>query len=113
MTFKRYLSCKNCIFEKIFFEDYNVLHLLFFMKIILIIILIYLGLKVLSRFFAPVLLRFVAKKAEQRFGQQFNQQQTKQQPQQKEGEITIDTTPKQTKTSNKNVGEYVDYEEID
>ena len=30
----------------------------------------------------------------------------------KEGEISIDKMPKQ-KTSNKDVGEYVDYEEID
>jgi hypothetical protein len=84
-----------------------------FVRTILIIMLIWYGIKILSRLFAPYLMRFVAKKAEQRFGQQFNQQQSKQQPKQKEGETTIDKSPKQTKTSNKNVGEYVDYEEID
>ncbi|MCK5400998.1 MAG: DUF4834 family protein [Flavobacteriaceae bacterium] len=84
-----------------------------FIRTILILILIYYGVKILSRLFAPVLMRFVAKKAEQRFGQQFNQQQKQQQSAQKEGEISIDKTPKQNKTSNKNVGEYVDYEEID
>lgn len=84
-----------------------------FIRTILILILIYYGVKILSRLFAPVLMRFVAKKAEQRFGQQFNQQQKQQQTAQKEGEISIDKTPKQNKTSNKNVGEYVDYEEID
>ena len=82
-------------------------------KTILIILLIWYGIKILSRLFAPYLMRFVAKKAEQRFGQQFKQQQNKQQSQQKDGETTIDKTPKQNKTSNKNVGEYVDYEEID
>ena len=80
-----------------------------FVRTILIIMLIWYGIKILSRLFAPYLMRFVAKKAEQRFGQQ----QNKQQPKQKEGETTIDKSPKQTKTSNKNVGEYVDYEEID
>ena len=31
----------------------------------------------------------------------------------KEGEISIDKTPQQNKPSNNDVGEYVDYEEID
>ncbi len=84
-----------------------------FIRTILIIMLIWYGLKFLSRLFAPYLMRYVSKKAEQKFGQQFSQQQSRQQPQQKEGETTIDKTPKQNKASNKNVGEYVDYEEID
>ncbi|MDX1773706.1 DUF4834 family protein [Oceanihabitans sediminis] len=83
-------------------------------KVILIILLIYYGVKILSRIFAPLLLKFIAKKAEQRFGDQFggfhNQQQK--QPTTKEGKITIDKMP-ENRSSNKNVGEYVDYEEID
>ena len=42
---------------------------------------------------------------------QFQKKQN-QEPRKKEGEITIDKIP-QTKTSNKDVGEYVDYEEIE
>ncbi|MCH7524919.1 MAG: DUF4834 family protein [Bacteroidetes bacterium] len=84
-----------------------------FIRTILIIMMIWYGIKILSRLFAPYFMRFVVKKAEQKFGQQFNQQQNRQQPQQEEGETTIDKTPKQTKTSNNNVGEYVDYEEIE
>lgn len=84
-----------------------------FIRTILILILIWYGVKILSRVFAPILMRFVAKKAEKRFGQQFNQYQKPQQPPQKEGEISVDKTPKQNKTSNKDLGEYVDYEEID
>ena len=84
-----------------------------FIRTILILILIWYGVKVLSRLLAPVLMRFVARKAEQRFGQQFNQQQKQQKPSEKEGEISIDKTPQQSKSSNKDVGEYVDYEEID
>ena len=87
--------------------------LLGLMKTILILVLIWYGIKIISRLFAPLLLRFVAKKAEQRFGQQFNTQQEKQNTSKKEGETTIDQSPKQNKASNKNVGEYVDYEEID
>ena len=84
-----------------------------FIRTILILMLIWYGVKILSRVLAPVLMRFVAKKAEKRFGQQFNQHQKPQQPPQKEGEITVDKAPKQNKTSYKDVGEYVDYEEID
>ncbi|SFN64821.1 protein of unknown function [Bizionia echini] len=84
-------------------------------KTILIILLVWYGIKILSRLFAPALLRYVSKKAEekfgQQFGQQFNQNQQKQSPK-KEGETVIDKVP-QSNTSNKNVGEYVDYEEID
>ncbi|WP_303317737.1 DUF4834 family protein [Flavivirga abyssicola] len=84
-----------------------------FVRMILIILLIYFGIKILSRLFAPFLVKYVAKKAEQRFGDQFGQFRNQQQEKpKKEGEVTIDKIPK-TKTSNKNVGDYVDYEEID
>ncbi|WP_299554904.1 DUF4834 family protein [Seonamhaeicola sp.] len=83
-------------------------------RMILIILLIYFGVKILARLLSPFLARFVIKKAEQRFGGQFGQfqkQQQKQKPQ-KEGEVTIDKIPEQ-KASNKDVGDYVDFEEID
>lgn len=64
--------------------------------------------------FAPVILKYFTKKATERFGGQFRdfKNQNQQHPPKKEGEITIDKMPK-NKTSNKTVGEYVDYEEID
>jgi hypothetical protein len=58
-------------------------------------------------------MRFVARKAEKRFGEQFNQYSNPKEPIQKEGEVSIDETPQPRKASNKDVGEYVDYEEID
>jgi hypothetical protein len=82
-----------------------------FLRTILIILLVYYGIKVLSRILAPVFFKYVSKKAEQKFGQQFGDFQSKRPPV-KEGETTIDKMPK-TKASNKDVGEYVDYEEID
>ena len=81
-------------------------------KTILIIMLVWYGMKILSRLFAPYLVRYVAKKAEQKFGQQYNNHQ-KSQSQEKEGEISIDKMPNKNTSGNKNVGEYVDYEEID
>ena len=84
-------------------------------KTILIILLVWYGVKILSRLFAPFLVKYVAKKAEQKFGQQFGQfqQQQQQNTRKKEGEISIDKMPNQGKPSNKNVGEYVDFEEIE
>lgn len=84
-------------------------------KTIIIIMLVWYGVKILSRLFAPYLVKYVAKKAEQKFGQQFGQyqQQQQQKTSQKEGEISIDKMPNQGKSSNKNVGEYVDFEEIE
>ena len=84
-----------------------------FLRTILIILLVWYGVKILSRIFAPVLMRYVAKKAEQKFGGQFNQYQQPQPEKKKEGETSIDKMPNNSKTSNKKVGEYVDYEEID
>ena len=83
-------------------------------RTILIIMSIYFGIKILARLFSPFLMKFVTKKAEQRFGDQFGQFQRNkpQEKQKKEGEISIDKMPN-TKTSNKDVGDYVDYEEID
>ena len=87
------------------------------LRTILIILLVYFGFKILARLFAPFLLRFVAKKAEQKFGEKFedfqNKNQQKQQKNHKEGETVIDKMPNQNKPSNSDVGEYVDYEEIE
>ncbi|SHH62447.1 DUF4834 family protein [Winogradskyella jejuensis] len=82
-------------------------------RMLLYIIAVYFIIKILSRIFAPILIRFAARKMEQKFGQQFNAQQRAQQPKQKEGETVIDKMPSRDDASNKNVGEYIDYEEID
>lgn len=83
------------------------------LRTIFIIALVYYGIKVLSRIFAPFLIRYAAKKAEERFGDQFGQfHQKPQEESKREGEVSIDKMPK-TKVSNKNVGDYVDYEEIE
>jgi len=79
----------------------------------LIILLIYFGFKIIARLFAPFLMRYVSKKAGQKFEQQFGQYKSPPEPNHKEGEVIVDKTPEQNKSSNKDVGEYVDYEEIE
>ena len=46
-----------------------------------------------------------------RFQQQFNQQY--QSPQPEEGKVTIEKTNTSTKTKSDDLGEYVDFEEVD
>ena len=80
-------------------------------RMILIILLIYFGIKIIGRLLTPFLIKYVSKKAEQRFGGQFERRDQQEKPK-KEGEVTIDKMPN-TKATNKDVGDYVDYEEID
>lgn len=60
-------------------------------------------------------MKYIAKKANERFGQSFggdpfNKTSAKKED---EGNITIDKSQANTKTSNPEVGEYVDYEEVE
>ena len=83
-----------------------------FLRTILIILLVYYGIKILTRMFAPYLVRYMSKKMQQRYGGQFQQYQEPRQ-QYNEGETIIDKMPEKDESSNKKVGEYIDYEEID
>ena len=87
------------------------------LRTILIILLVYYGFRVLTRLFAPFLLKYAAKKAKQKFGQQqfggFQNRTQQNQKHQKTGETVIDKMPNQNKTSNEKVGEYIDFEEIE
>ncbi|MDP5045143.1 MAG: DUF4834 family protein [Leeuwenhoekiella sp.] len=83
------------------------------LQTILIILLIFFGLRILFRLAAPYLMRYIAKKAGERFQNMaggFKNQNTQTKP---EGEIVIEKMPNHDRTSNKKVGEYIDYEEIE
>jgi len=86
-----------------------------FLKTLLIILLVYFGLKILFRLAKPYLLRYIAKKAGNHFEKSFSNfaNQSQNQPKNNEGEISIDKTPSNKQTSKNTVGEYVDFEEID
>ena len=75
---------------------------------LLIFVLVYTIFKYLMRLLAPFIVKSIAKKAESHF----RNQSAPKPPTQKEGEISIDKMPN-SKSSNNNVGEYVDYEEIE
>jgi hypothetical protein len=78
---------------------------------ILILILGYYAFKWLAR----ILLPFLMQKAVRNFEKKAREQQGYQDPadQVREGETVVDKQPVQRKESNNNVGEYVDFEEVD
>lgn len=84
-----------------------------FLKTILIVLLVYYGLKLLIRFATPYILRYISKKAGQQFEQFFGNPAAPNNPSHEEGKITIDNIPSQKRSNDKKVGEYVDYEEVD
>lgn len=83
------------------------------LKTLLIIVLLYYGFKLLMRILAPWLLKYAAQKMEKKFGDAFQQAQQSQTNTNNEGETVIDSIPDQETKSNKKVGEYIDFEEID
>lgn len=83
------------------------------LKVLLIVFLIYFGLKLIIRWFGPILLRWVLKKIGKKFEQRFSQFDPSAQGKNREGEVSIDKKPKKTRKSKNDVGEYIDYEEID
>lgn len=58
-------------------------------------------------------MRYIAKKAGQRFEQAFGSNPYQNSQTQQEGEISVDKMPPAQSKSKSTVGEYVDYEEID
>ncbi len=84
-----------------------------FLKTVLIILLVYMGLKFLLKFLKPYIMRFILKKAGKQFGQAFGANPFQTKPERKEGSVSIDKMPSKERNSRTTVGEYVDYEEID
>ena len=81
------------------------------LRVVLIVLLIYFGFKILLRWLAPVIMRYFLKKIGKKFGQSFGSFDSgRKRP---EGEVTIEKKPQSQRKSGKEVGEYIDYEEID
>lgn len=80
-------------------------------RTILIILLVYFAFKMFIRWFGPIILKYFLKKIGSKFQQQFNPQANS--GTSKKGDVVIEKKPKKGPNSNKNVGEYIDYEEID
>jgi len=85
------------------------------LKTLLIILLVYFGLKIILRWAKPYLIRYAARKMAERFEKSFGGSPfPPQEPTKPEGDVSIDKQPQKSNyTSKKNVGEYIDFEEID
>lgn len=83
------------------------------LQTILIVILVYYGLKFLLKWLAPKLLNYAVKKTNERFSQQFGNAQDFGNEQTREGETTVSKKPPRKSNPSKKVGEYIDFEEID
>ena len=82
------------------------------LKTILIVLLVFYGIKFLSRLLAPILLKRFTTKMKDRFQQQFNQYYQQQQDSPKK-EVTIEKTQENKRSNSNDLGEYIDFEEID
>ena len=67
-------------------------------------------LRILARYIFPILLKRYINKKKSQFNQQFNQQDSNLE---KEGKVSIKTKPKKSKNDTNDMGEYVDFEEVD
>ena len=76
-----------------------------FIRVILIILIIYYVIRIISRILTPILLNLLFKKMKNQHSQSYEKQR-------EEGDVIIENIPK-NKKSNDNVGEYVDFEEVD
>ena len=80
------------------------------LEFLLWFILIYMLFRIVAKYLLPHLIKYYLKK----FQQKFYQQNPHIDPNRKEGETNIDFVPEsKSKTSSENIGEYIDYEEIE
>ena len=80
------------------------------LRTIAILVIIYYAFKFFSRYIAPIFLKKVINNVEKKYKEQ--QQNKYEEPVGKVGETVIAKKPVEPKESNKDVGDYVDYEEV-
>ena len=85
-----------------------------FLKALLIILLVYFLLRIIGRWLAPRVFRYAMKKTEDRFREAFDQARTNGETgfTRSEGEIGTQGRKQGSKSSNQ-IGEYIDFEEIE
>ncbi len=83
------------------------------LQTILILVLVYYGIKLLLKWLAPRMINYAVKKTEERFGQQFGNRQDFKGGKTPDGETVVDKQTVPKSNPSKKVGEYIDFEEID
>jgi len=80
------------------------------LRTIAIILIVYYAFKFIGRYILPLFVKRMVDNVEKKYKEQ--QQNYSQDENAKVGETVIDKKPSRSKGSNKDVGDYVDYEEI-
>ena len=86
------------------------LYLVGFIRTLLVIVIIYFGIRIVTRYILPLLVDKGIKNMQQKMQ---NQQRQHQQTTRPEGEVTIEKDRNQGSKNSQNQGEYVDFEEVD
>jgi len=81
-----------------------------FVRTLFIIVIIYYGVRLISRYVLPFLLEKGVKNMQDKMNQQQGQNQR---PSKREGEVTIEQKRQNDKNFAANKGDYVDFEEVD
>ncbi len=87
-----------------------ILYLVGFVRTLLIIAIIYFGIRLFSRYVLPLLVDKGIKNMQQKMQ---NQQQQNQRPSRPDGEVTIEGNKKSSRKNSQDKGDYVDFEEVD
>lgn len=82
-------------------------------RTILIILFIYFGLKLIFKWFGPLILKYFMRKMGEKAFKGFNQQDFSSPNSSHNNKKNIDKDPETKRKEKKPVGEYIDYEEID
>lgn len=83
------------------------------LRTIAIILLVYFALRLLSRWLAPKLFGFAAKKAQAHFEEMYGMGRPQEVNEESAGEVTVDKSTKKRKSDTDKVGEYIEFEEIE
>jgi len=84
-----------------------------FLKNVLILLLVYFGLKFLVKLAWPHIVAYFTKKAGEKLAKSFGQNPFEHHAKkQEEGEVTIERPAATSRKTNDKVGEYIDFEEI-
>ncbi|HOI48322.1 MAG TPA: DUF4834 family protein [Prolixibacteraceae bacterium] len=81
-----------------------------FIRTLFIILVIYYGFKLVTRYLLPLLMEKTIKNMQSRMQEQIRDQQR---AGRRDGEVTIERNPQQPKTNFSDKGEYVDFEEVE
>jgi hypothetical protein len=82
------------------------------LKVLWVLLLIYLFFRLLTRTLLPLFARNYVKKAQEKFYQQ-NPDINPEEAKKKEGEVKVKSRPQKSAVSKKELGDYVDFEEVE